>query len=67
VSTPRAFLWASTYLYRSYAYAPLFILFEKEPPMPDKQDLAEAGHAAEASNTALLIPCVRTNIRCHQP
>lgn len=41
-----------------YAYAPLFILFEKEPPMPDENDLAEAGHSAEAANTALLIPCV---------
>jgi hypothetical protein len=30
--------------------------------MPDEQDLAEGGHAAEAANTALLIPCVRTDI-----
>lgn len=46
----------------SYAYAPLLILFEKEPPMPDEQDLAEVGHAPEASNTVLLIPCVRKKI-----
>jgi hypothetical protein len=35
--------------------------------MPDKQDLAEAGHAAETSNTALLIPCVRVDMQRHQP
>jgi hypothetical protein len=35
--------------------------------MPDKQDLAEAGLAAEASDTALLIPCIRADMRCHQP
>jgi hypothetical protein len=46
----------------SYAYAPLLILFEKEPPMPDEQDQVEAGHAAEAANTALLIPCVRAKM-----
>ena len=27
--------------------------------MPDEQDLAEGGHSPEATNTALLIPCVR--------
>ena len=48
-----------TNLCNSYAYTPLLILFEKEPPMPDEQDLAEGGHAPEAANTALLIPCVR--------
>jgi hypothetical protein len=31
--------------------------------MPDEQDLAEAGHTAEAANTALLIPCVRVKIQ----
>jgi hypothetical protein len=33
--------------------------------MPDEQDQAEAGHAAEASNTALLIPCVSAKTQSH--
>jgi hypothetical protein len=65
VSTPRASLQTSINLYSSYAYAPLLILFEKEPPMPDEQDSAEAGHVGEAVDTALLIPCVRVEMRPH--
>jgi len=49
----------STDLWASYAYAPLLILFDKEPPMPDEQGLAEGGPCPEATDTALLIPCVR--------
>jgi hypothetical protein len=40
---------------RSYAYMPLLVLFEKEPPFPDHQ---EVGFNPETANTALLIPCV---------
>jgi len=38
-----------------YAYTPLFILFEKDPPIP------EAGHQdPRVSNTALMIPCYKS-------
>jgi len=42
-----------------YAYAPLLILFEKEPPMPDLEDI-DPSRTPGVHNTALLIPCYRS-------
>ena len=45
---------------RSYAYLPLLVLFEKEPPLhppPDDTGRAEQGRA---NDTALIIPCYKS-------
>lgn len=42
-----------------YAYAPLLILFEKEPPMPAPEDI-DATRTPGVHNTALLIPCYKS-------
>ena len=42
----------------SYAFAPLLILFEDEPPMPDDSPQTRATPNQGVDNTALLIPCV---------
>ncbi|TKA72202.1 hypothetical protein B0A55_06967 [Friedmanniomyces simplex] len=43
-----------------YAYAPLFMFFEKEPPMPVDLNAIDATKTAGVHNTALLIPCYKS-------
>ncbi|KAK0259608.1 hypothetical protein LTR35_018081 [Friedmanniomyces endolithicus] len=43
-----------------YAYAPLFMLFEKEPPMPRDLNAIDATKTPGVHNTALLIPCYKS-------
>ncbi|KAI6817667.1 glycosyl transferase [Hortaea werneckii] len=43
-----------------YAYAPLLILFEKEPPMPEPSEGFDATKTPGVQNTALLIPCYKS-------
>ncbi|KAK5115863.1 hypothetical protein LTR85_009457 [Meristemomyces frigidus] len=43
-----------------YAYAPLLMLFEKEPPMPENIDDIDPTKTPGVHNTALLIPCYKS-------
>ncbi|KAK4546439.1 hypothetical protein LTR36_002116 [Oleoguttula mirabilis] len=43
-----------------YAYAPLFLMFEKEPPMPPNIDNLDPTKTPGVHNTALLIPCYKS-------
>jgi len=44
---------------KSYAFGPLFVLFEPDPPFPDESIPLETRTAA-AKDTALLIPCYKS-------
>lgn len=44
----------------SYAFAPLLILFEKEPPMVERPDDFDRKTIPGVHNTALLIPCYKS-------
>ncbi|TKA48263.1 hypothetical protein B0A54_01756 [Friedmanniomyces endolithicus] len=53
--------WAITIgLAAIYAYAPLLMLFEKEPPMPPDLNAIDAMKTPGVHNTALLIPCYKS-------
>ncbi|KAK1810232.1 hypothetical protein LTR12_015415 [Friedmanniomyces endolithicus] len=53
--------WAITIgLAAFYAYAPLFMLFEKEPPMPPDLNAIDPTKTPGVHNTALLIPCYKS-------
>lgn len=43
----------------SYAYLPLLLLFEKEPPFPDDEADVGSPGSSGAANTALVIPCYK--------
>ncbi|KAH6653844.1 glycosyl transferase [Truncatella angustata] len=43
-----------------YAFAPLLILFEKEPPMIDRPDDFDRTTIPGVHNTALLVPCYKS-------
>ncbi|KAJ9120573.1 hypothetical protein QFC22_002502 [Naganishia vaughanmartiniae] len=44
-----------------YAFAPLCVLFEKDPPMPEEGPIdLEAAKASGVHDTALLIPCYKS-------
>ncbi|GAB7344970.1 hypothetical protein MBLNU457_3399t1 [Dothideomycetes sp. NU457] len=43
-----------------YAYGPLLVFFEKDPPMPDIADIEKGAGAPGTENTALLIPCYKS-------
>lgn len=45
---------------RRYAYLPLLILFEKAPPERPPLDLSAQVEKGQASDTALLIPCYKS-------
>jgi hypothetical protein len=40
-----------------YAYSPLFVLFEPDPPMPEEP--IDPNKTANISDTALMIPCYK--------
>ncbi|KAK0873961.1 hypothetical protein LTS02_000342 [Friedmanniomyces endolithicus] len=53
--------WAITIgLAAFYAYAPLFMFFEKEPPMPPDLNAIDPTKTPGVHNTALLIPCYKS-------
>ncbi|KAK0309376.1 hypothetical protein LTR01_004483 [Friedmanniomyces endolithicus] len=53
--------WAITIgLAAIYAYAPLLVLFEEEPPMPPDLNAIDAMKTPGVHNTALLIPCYKS-------
>jgi hypothetical protein len=41
----------------SYAYSPLFVLFEPDPPMPEEP--IDPNKTANIADTALMIPCYK--------
>jgi hypothetical protein len=41
----------------SYAYSPLFVLFEPDPPMPEEP--IDPTKTANIGDTALMIPCYK--------
>lgn len=41
----------------SYAYSPLFVLFEPDPPMPEEP--IDATKTPNIADTALMIPCYK--------
>lgn len=43
-----------------YAYLPLLVLFEKEPAERPPPDLLGPGERGQASDTALMIPCYKS-------
>jgi hypothetical protein len=44
-------------LLSSYAYSPLFVLFEPDPPMPEEP--IDPNKTANIADTALMIPCYK--------
>ncbi|KAH0389055.1 glycosyl transferase, partial [Aureobasidium melanogenum] len=43
-----------------YAYTPLFVFFEKDPPMPADLDNIDPTRTPGVHNTALMIPCYKS-------